>query len=147
MIVNSGGLIGASDLRLRAVHVPACDPAVTTTGPAARRTVPIAAGSWAPAPAASALDQLGTVFGQLFDEGGDALYERIEKVLIDSAYAYCQRTQVHTADLLGISRNVLRTQLKRLGLLPGSKPLTTDDGDTDDTTDSQGFSTRSFATV
>ena len=58
----------------------------------------------------------------LFATSEPALYERIESMLIHAAYAHCQRNQVHTAALLGISRNVLRTQLKRFGLLADAKP-------------------------
>ncbi|WP_303620998.1 helix-turn-helix domain-containing protein [Methylogaea oryzae] len=37
-----------------------------------------------------------------------------------TAYDYCERNQVHTARLLGISRNILRARLQRYGLLPGA---------------------------
>jgi sigma-54-specific transcriptional regulator len=147
LIVNSDGLVTASDLRLRGVNVSQDGhTAPKTHAPALRPPPPLTSG-FGQLDSANTLEQLSTVFEQLYEEGGDDLYGRIEKVLIDSAYAYCQRNQVHTADLLGISRNVLRTQLKRFGLLAGAPVLANPIGDLNDTIDRQGFSTRSIATV
>ena len=111
LIVNSSGVIGAGDLRLRSIHQPAVAHALlqATVQHAPR----------ADAPAADGLNRLAEVLATLFEAGGPELYERIERVLINTAYTHCQRNQVHTAELLGISRNVLRTQLKQFGLLPG----------------------------
>jgi sigma-54-specific transcriptional regulator len=114
--------------------------------PALRPASPLASG-FGQLESGNTLEQLSTVFEQLYEEGGEDLYGRIERVLIDSAYTYCQRNQVHTADLLGISRNVLRTQLKRFGLLAGTQVLADPIEDTHDTTNRQRFSTRSSATV
>ena len=66
---------------------------------------------------------------KLFAQPGDALYERLESLVIQSAYAHCLRNQVHTAALLGISRNVLRTQLKRFGMLTEPKADSTNNSD------------------
>lgn len=54
----------------------------------------------------------------LFETGEADLYASVERETILAAYEHCHRNQVHTAALLGISRNVLRAQLKRFGLLP-----------------------------
>lgn len=43
--------------------------------------------------------------------------ELIEEKFIRSAYEYCQYNQVHTAKLLGVTRNVIRTRLIKYGLL------------------------------
>jgi sigma-54-specific transcriptional regulator len=53
----------------------------------------------------------------LFDEARPELYAHVEEVLIRQAFGHCGGNQVRTARLLGISRNVLRAQLKRFGLL------------------------------
>ena len=111
LIVNSSGTVNASDLRLRGVHVP--DVRATSPTPTALPAPPTGNG----------VDRLADVLSGLYEEGGTDLYARIEKVLIHTAYAYCHRNQVHTADLLGISRNVLRTQLKRFGLLEGGRAV------------------------
>jgi len=43
--------------------------------------------------------------------------EEFERTLVVTAFAHCGRNQVRTAKRLGISRNILRAQLKRFGLL------------------------------
>ena len=43
--------------------------------------------------------------------------ELIEEQFIRSAYAYCQYNQVHTARMLGVTRNVIRTRLLKYALL------------------------------
>ena len=55
---------------------------------------------------------------RLFTEQGDgAHFERLESLIVHQAFAYVRSNQVHGAALLGISRNVMRTLLKRHGLL------------------------------
>jgi sigma-54-specific transcriptional regulator len=144
LIVNSDGLIAASDLRLRGVTLDAAPPPPSGTP---SRPIATALRDFVAPQASTAREQLAEVFTELFEEGGEGLYERIERTLIESAYTFCQSNQVHTADLLGISRNVLRTQLKRFGLIAGAKALTNEDGDIHVKTDSQGFSAGSTATV
>jgi len=131
LIVNSDGVIAPSDLRLRGVYTPAPASAAassTPAGAAAAVSPPVPAET--PQPAAAALPQppsadplqaMAATLPALFADPGDGLYERMESLVIHAAYAHCQRNQVHTAALLGISRNVLRTQLKRFGLLSDTK--------------------------
>jgi len=45
------------------------------------------------------------------------LFEDIERAVVIAAFEHCGRNQVHTARKLGISRNVVRAQLKRFGLI------------------------------
>ena len=45
------------------------------------------------------------------------LHETIEALLVREAYAHCSGNQVHSARALGLTRNSLRTLLKRHGLL------------------------------
>ncbi len=58
-------------------------------------------------------------FARLFEQPHPGLFEHVEEVLVKTAFAHCAENQVRTARLLGISRNILRAQLKRFGLLPG----------------------------
>jgi DNA-binding protein Fis len=51
----------------------------------------------------------------LFETNGSNLYEDIESTIIRAAYNYCHRNQVQAARLLGISRNIIRARLIRLG--------------------------------
>ena len=52
-----------------------------------------------------------------FDDKHPELYTNFNRTLIQTAFEYCGENQVRTAQLLGISRNILRTQLKHFGLL------------------------------
>jgi sigma-54-specific transcriptional regulator len=65
----------------------------------------------------TSIDLLRRGLRGLFETGDRSIYATIEREAIQSAYAHCHDNQVHTAELLGISRNVLRAQLKRFGLL------------------------------
>ena len=56
-------------------------------------------------------------FAKLFEMEPEALYDSVNKALIIQAYQHARENQVQTAKLLGISRNVLRNQLKHLGLI------------------------------
>lgn len=63
-----------------------------------------------------------TIIGQqlrrLFAESGDGPhFDQLESLIVNEAFAYVKSNQVHGAALLGISRNVMRTLLKRHGLL------------------------------
>ncbi len=73
----------------------------------------------APRPTEAApVDSLLTdAFAQLFEEQPEALHERVEDALVRAAYRFCHRNQVHTARLLGLSRNVTRAHLIRIGEL------------------------------
>lgn len=51
--------------------------------------------------------------------GDDAHFENLEKLIVSEAFHYVKSNQVHAAALLGISRNVMRTLLKRHGFLDG----------------------------
>jgi sigma-54 dependent transcriptional regulator len=57
---------------------------------------------------------------ELFAQNAPDLYESLTEAIIRTAYRYCRNNQVQTARLLGISRNILRAHLKRLGLIGGS---------------------------
>jgi sigma-54-specific transcriptional regulator len=47
----------------------------------------------------------------------DSVYESVERLLVMTAFEHCDRNQVRTAKRLGLSRNIVRAQLKRYGLL------------------------------
>jgi len=65
---------------------------------------------------------------KLFDSGSETIYEQVEETLVRLAFDHCDNNQVRTARLLGISRNILRAQLKRFGLLTSKS----DGGEPDD---------------
>jgi sigma-54-specific transcriptional regulator len=68
-------------------------------------------------PSAANACSLEQEFAKLFEQGEDQLYESVNRKLILLAYEHSRRNQVQTAKLLGISRNVLRTQLKQYGVI------------------------------
>ena len=79
-------------------------PAGTTAGPSTR---PTAVGDW------SAL--LRTALRSLFSEAPTRLWAQIEEIVIRTAYERSNENQLRTARLLGLSRNVLRARLRRIG--------------------------------
>jgi sigma-54-specific transcriptional regulator len=128
LIVNSDGLIAVADLRLRGVYTPVANNALAAQVVAPTSITDSAAPvqtAAKPTPPTDPLERIAAALPALFAQPGDALYERLESLVIQSAYTHCQRNQVHTAALLGISRNVLRTQLKRFGLLSEPKSEST----------------------
>lgn len=71
-------------------------------------------------------EQLGDVSAQalldralqaLLAEGHEALFDHVESALVHAAFAHVGQNQVRAAKALGITRNMLRTQLQRHGLL------------------------------
>lgn len=72
---------------------------------------------------------LGGEIWRMLEQGRERLYEAVEEELVRAAFAYSRENQVQTARRLGISRNVLRAQLKRFGLLgPARQDAATPDG-------------------
>lgn len=57
---------------------------------------------------------------ELFDQELPNLFERIEDLVLKTAYRHCSQNQLQTARLLGISRNVVRARLIRSGEILGS---------------------------
>jgi sigma-54 dependent transcriptional regulator len=99
LIMSSGGHIDVDDLRLSPLD------AGDATG------LEVAEGS---DPGAAALTR--ELLRLLNTDRGD-VYEVVERLLVETAFDHCSRNQVRTAKRLGVSRNVMRAQLKRFGLL------------------------------
>jgi sigma-54 dependent transcriptional regulator len=68
-------------------------------------------------PAGSAENLLRVAVERRLATGEADLFAAIEREVVETAYNCCHGNQVHTARALGISRNILRAQLKRFGLL------------------------------
>jgi DNA-binding NtrC family response regulator len=58
-------------------------------------------------------------FRQLFSHSTPRLFDRVEGLIVQEAFHHAGRNQVHAAALLGVTRNVMRTLLKRYGLIGG----------------------------
>ena len=65
----------------------------------------------------SAQALLERAFQKLFEEQAGALHEQVEDALLRAAYRFSHYNQVHTANLLGLTRNVTRTRLIKIGEL------------------------------
>jgi DNA-binding NtrC family response regulator len=62
-------------------------------------------------------EMLAGLLTRLLQNPGAHLYDDVEGILVAEAFRATRGNQVHTATLLGISRNVVRTLLKKHGLL------------------------------
>ncbi|WP_437479225.1 sigma-54 dependent transcriptional regulator [Sorangium sp. So ce1014] len=71
----------------------------------------------APPPGNAQRSSLEDALLDLFDQNVPNLYEHVEETIIRAAYQYCERNQLQTARLLGISRNVVRARLAQFGEL------------------------------
>jgi DNA-binding NtrC family response regulator len=56
---------------------------------------------------------------QMFAHSTPRLFDRVEGLIVQEAFQHAGRNQVHAAALLGVTRNVMRTLLKRYGLIGG----------------------------
>lgn len=99
LIVCSDGILRVRDLRLNS-RVPVLPSAAPRSGPGA--------------------SDLETVIGEVCASRAGSVAEYVEEVMIRQAFEHCKHNQVHTARLLGLTRNVLRAQLKRFNLLAES---------------------------
>ena len=67
---------------------------------------------------------LARAFQRLFEEQTGALHEKVEDSLLRAAYRFSHGNQVHTASLLGLSRNITRARLIHIGELKVNKRRT-----------------------
>jgi DNA-binding NtrC family response regulator len=65
----------------------------------------------------SPLDAIALQLRRSFATPGESLFEDLERLIVTEAYQRCGGNQVQSAQLLGVTRNVIRTLLKRHGLL------------------------------
>jgi len=110
VLVANAREILAEDLALPGVAVPAV-PAAAATAERTRET--------GPSPEATLEERLDAVFDALLDEGRPDLLEWFTTRLVRRSYSHAGGSQVQAAKLLGISRNIFRTLMKRSGLLSG----------------------------
>ena len=62
-------------------------------------------------------ERMEALFIEGIESGESTLFDLVEETLINTAFQFCAQNQVQTAKNLGISRNILRTLLKRHGLI------------------------------
>jgi sigma-54 dependent transcriptional regulator len=110
LIMSAGGRIDAADLRLsRADRLTANAAAAAPAAEIPPEDVR--------APHETKLDMLGEGMRRLLHSDRDGVYQEVERLLLTTAFEHCAGNQVRTAKRLGVSRNVVRAQLKRFGLI------------------------------
>ncbi len=121
LIVCAGDQIHPVDLKLvpllppadrRGVHAADAAPGYGGYRPPAPAAEPVAP----PAPV-DARSRLPGVFDELLREGCAGLFDAVERALVHAAFEHAHRNQVRSAKALGVTRNMVRTLLKRHGLL------------------------------
>jgi sigma-54 dependent transcriptional regulator len=109
LIVAPEGVIHASDLQSIQRSARTVPRAPVDTAPVFAEPAEPAREDWR--------QTLVQLLRDTLNRGEPQLFEQAEATLVATAYEFCHGNQVQTARLLGISRNVLRTLLKRHGLL------------------------------
>ncbi|PWT70193.1 MAG: Fis family transcriptional regulator [Proteobacteria bacterium] len=94
LLICQGGVLRAGDLQLSSLQRPATK-----------------------APPAQEPSSLEVAVVALLERNLPNLHELIEETTVKTAFSYCDRNQVQTARILGISRNVVRAKLIRFGLI------------------------------
>lgn len=101
LLICRDGVIRADDLRMSNMRIERQDESAATDD--------------------SAEALLERAFHKLFEEQAGALHEKVEDALLRAAYHFSHYNQVHTAKLLGLTRNVTRTRLIKIGELAVNK--------------------------
>jgi sigma-54-specific transcriptional regulator len=114
LIVCRDGIVRASDCRFSPLGFLGAVAPSTSSAAATAATAPPSAG---PPPVADPLAALERAIGALMDGRHPQLVAAIEALVVRLGFARCHDNQVQTARLLGVTRNTLRTLLKRHGLL------------------------------
>jgi len=120
LLVCRGVRVEARDLHL---NVPVFSSSAPARSIARVRSLTPAPVAHARPVSASAHDEehaLERALERLFEKPSSDLYARIEARVLTAAYGYCDRNQLATARLLGISRNVVRARLIACGVLKGA---------------------------
>jgi sigma-54-specific transcriptional regulator len=128
LIVCAGDAIQAQDLKLVPLQPPPgrragdASPLDGHPGFGGYRLSEERESAAAPAPVpASARERLPAFLGELLREGGPGLFDSVERALVHAAFEHAHGNQVRAARELGVTRNMVRTLLKRHGLL-GCEP-------------------------
>jgi sigma-54-specific transcriptional regulator len=111
LLVMNGNVIRPKDLNLSRLRLGGGAGRMAEPPPADGRRLPA---DIARPPGNGAFEDALT---RLFETGGNDLFADIEARLFRCAFDYCHGNQVQTAQMLGISRNILRHRLKQYGML------------------------------
>ena len=114
LLVSSGGVIHPKDLHLPYITNKFAPQSAQAQG---GHDSDVHYLNLPPAPAEVRSQDIEDLLSKLFKQGLPDLYNLINAITVRKAYDYCNNNQVHTAKLLGISRNILRARLKELNLI------------------------------
>jgi sigma-54 dependent transcriptional regulator len=95
VLTAEDAVIGARDLRFTSLSARSADPAAAND-------------PWS---------ELTAALDRVLESRTPHVYEKVEELLVRRAFQHSGSNQVRAAGLLGISRNVVRTLLRRAGLL------------------------------
>ncbi|OWW22827.1 Fis family transcriptional regulator [Noviherbaspirillum denitrificans] len=112
LLVCRNGVVTAEDLHLPAFHPEPLVPSAFSPPflQEAVRDVP-------PPVVATALARFRDAWRDLLESGEEVRFETLQHELVRAAWEVRQRNQVQAAKLLNVSRNILRTYLKKAGVL------------------------------
>jgi sigma-54-specific transcriptional regulator len=122
LLVCRNGRVTPADLSLSPlIGVPAPEPAAAAPAPAAF-LAPVAAPAPEPEPEPEPApvresERFHAAWQALLDSGEQITFEALQLQLVLAAWESSDRNQLRTARYLNISRNVLRTYLKKAGVL------------------------------
>ncbi len=128
LVVCRHGVVQATDLRLVAPSPAAVARAAASLPTRAVAEAPAAVAAPAPqeppppavAPRVKLHADLVAALDALVRAREPSLFHAVEEALVRTAFAQSRENQVQTARLLGVTRNTLRTLLKRFGMLSDS---------------------------
>lgn len=114
VLVSRDGVVTAADLHLPQLHPDWALYKTSVHAPAARQPGALAEPVAQPA---TAMERFRRAWRELLDSGEEIQFEELERELVLAAWESRQRNQVQAARCLNISRNVLRTFLKKARVL------------------------------
>jgi len=116
-------LLVASEHEIRPEHLKlAGNPLRHSVAPRVQQHEALAAAAPAAPHPATALQAFRQALQSLLDAPPEGLLSELERMIVDEAFRHSSGNQVRAAALLGISRNVMRTLLKRYGHLRDNLP-------------------------
>jgi DNA-binding NtrC family response regulator len=115
VLISSGGDIQPEHLKVSGGWGTVS--AAPVTGSAQEDTLPIPLRAHLIDTDTPPLEAIAQHLRRSFESPGGSLFDDLERLIVTEAYQRCGGNQVQSAQLLGVTRNVIRTLLKRHGLL------------------------------
>ncbi|RZJ62776.1 MAG: sigma-54-dependent Fis family transcriptional regulator [Acidovorax sp.] len=128
LLLCDGLQIDADSLR-RSIRTSATPPATRTAAGHPPEPVPVTAAAAPASPRAIDAPLLQQAVRQLCEADTPDLYQVVEDALFREVFRYCHYSQSEAARVLGISRNIVRTRLIRLGEVGAPRKASGDSAD------------------